>query len=172
VKSVGTPTKRKPELARSKRAASIQTGNASQRAVAMQVLKKLRLALRLAKSRSDNSQPRARATNAQIWVLREIGQQPGIRVTDLAFATALHQSTISNIIEKLRQRQLVRDKRDSIDARVAHLYLTAAGERAVASGPLAPQNDLLSTLEHLSAKTLNAIDRELTGLLGRTRGQV
>src|SRR4051794_24136500 len=54
----------------------------------------------------------------------------------------------------LKQRQLVRDKRDSIDARVAHLYLTAVGEREVSAGPVARQNDLLSTLEHLSANTL------------------
>jgi DNA-binding MarR family transcriptional regulator len=137
--------------------------------MAMQVLKKLRHAFRLAKSGSDTGQKLARATNAEIWVLGEIGQQPGIRVTDLALATALHQSTISNLIEKLKQRQLVRQQRDSTDGRVAHLYLTAAGERVVSAGPSAPHNHLLSTLEHLSAKTLSLIDRELTGLLDRTR---
>jgi len=136
----------------------------------MKVFKKLRHALRLAKSKADTTQKRALASNAQIWVLHEIGQQPGIKVTDLALATALHQSTISNLIEKLKQRQLVRHKRDSIDGRVVHLYLTAAGERAVASGPSAPRNDLLSTLRRLSAKTLNLLDRDLTGLLDRPHG--
>jgi len=170
VEGIGSGTKRKPQLARSKRNASIRTRNASQRALAMRVLRKLRHALRLAKSKSAKARKRAFATNAQIWVLREIGQQPGIRVTDLAVATALHQSTISNLIDKLKGRQWVRYKRDSVDARVAHLYLTAAGERAVASGPSAPQNHLLSTLERLSAKTLNLLDRDLTGLLDRPGG--
>jgi len=135
----------------------------------MQVLKKLRQAMRLAKPKSDIARKRVRATNAQVWVLRAIGEHPGIRVTDLALATALHQSTISNLIGKLKQRQLVRDKRDNIDDRVAHLYLTAAGGHAVASSPSAPQNRLLSTLEYLSAKTLNLLDRDLTRLLDRSR---
>jgi len=170
VKYIGGGTKRKPQLPPASATEVSGLTSTPQRAVAIQVLKKLRHALRLAKSKSDSDPKRALATNGQLWVLREIGQQPGIKVTDLAVATALHQSTISNLIEKLRQRQLVRHKRDSIDARVVHLYLTAAGQRAVASAPSAPQNDLLSTLEHLSAKTLNAIDRELTGVLDRTRG--
>src|SRR5690349_8762285 len=135
--------------------------------MAMQVLKKLRQAMRLAKPKSDTARKRVLATNAQVWVLRAIGEHPGIRVTDLALAMALHQSTISNTIGRLKQRQLVRDKRDDIDDRVAHLYLTAAGERAVASGPSAPQNSLLSTLERLSAKTLKRLDRDLTRLLDR-----
>jgi DNA-binding MarR family transcriptional regulator len=168
VESGGALAKRRPPVTSSKGNASINPKSNTQLAVAMQVLKKLRHVLRLAKSKSDPVRKGARATNAQIAVLREIGEHPGIRVTDLALATGLHQSTISNLIERLKQRQLVRHKRDNIDARVVHLYLTAAGERAVSAGPSAPRNDLLSTLEHLSPKTLNLMDRELTGLLDHT----
>ena len=169
MKRVGGPTKRTSKLPPTKSNASVRNTAQRQHVVALQVLKKLRQAMRLAKPKSDTAQKRVRATNAQIWVLRSIGEHPGIRVTDLAIATALHQSTISNLIRRLKQRQLVRDKRDDIDARVAHLYLTAAGERAVDTGPSAPQNSLPSTLEHLSAKALNLLDRDLTQLLDRSR---
>jgi len=169
VKRLDGPAKRTPQLPPAKSNENVRDLATRQHVVAMQVLKKLRQAMRLAKQKSDTARKRVGATNAQIWVLRAIGEHPGIRVTDLALATALHQSTISNLIERLRHRQLVRDKRDNIDARAVHLYLTAAGDRALSSGPSAPHNDLLSTLEHLSAKTLKRLDRDLTRLLDRPR---
>jgi DNA-binding MarR family transcriptional regulator len=159
-----SPLKRKPQL----RKASSQHRNILRRALAMRVLKNLRRALRLAKSRSGTLQRGGPVTNAEMWVLRELGKHPGLKVTDLARATALHQSSISNVMRKMKQKQLVRDKRDDVDARVVRLYLTAAGERMVSANPSVPHNHLLSTLERLSAKTLNQLDRELTDLLHRT----
>jgi DNA-binding MarR family transcriptional regulator len=82
---------------------------------------------------------------------------------------ALRQSTVSNLIKKLRHRRLIRRTRDNIDARVVHLYLTADGARVVIKGRSAPHNVLLDTLEHLSVKTLRLLDRELTGLLDGAR---
>ena len=97
--------------------------------------------------------------------LRELAQQPGMRVTDLADTMGLHQSTISNLIEKLLQKQLVRRKTDRDDGRVVHLYLTPAGGRVVRTSPPAANNALLATLQHLSPKTLHLLDRELADLL-------
>jgi len=102
--------------------------------------------------------------------LCELAEHPGISVSDLANALALHQSTISNLMDKLLQKQLVRRKTDSEDGRVVHLYLTAAGERVVLTSPSAAHNALLATLQRLSPKTLRILDRELANLLDRAQG--
>ena len=117
---------------------------------AMQVLAKLRQALRVARPHSGSRKMRARVSSAQIWALREVEAHPGIKVTELARAMALHQSTISNLIQKLVQKQLIRRKADGVDARVWHLYVTAAGKRVLSRTAPLPQNSLLDTLEHLS----------------------
>ena len=160
-------TKRKPRRARFESNAAIPSEHTFRRAVAMQVLKKFRQAFRLAKSHSSSLRKRKRVSSAEMGTLRELGEHPGMRVTELAEALALHQSTISNLIGKLLHRQLVRRKRDNMDSRVVHLYLTTAGERVVIISPAAPHNVLLDTLEHLSAKTLRLLDSELAGLLDR-----
>jgi DNA-binding MarR family transcriptional regulator len=135
-------TKRKPRRAAWETNAAAASARASQRAVAMQVLKKLRHLFRLAKPPHSGTQhKRTAASRAKMWALYELREHPGMRVTHLAEAMALRQSTVSNLINQLLQRQLVRRKRDSMDARVVHLYLTAAGERVVVKSPSAPHND-------------------------------
>jgi len=118
----------------------------------MQVLKKFRRALRLTRVNAGSLPKRMPVSSAQMGALRELAEQPGMRVTDLADAMGLHQSTISNLIDKLLQIQLVRRKTDSEDGRVVHLYLTAPGERAVLTSPSAAHNALLATLQRLSPR--------------------
>ena len=136
----------------------------------MQVLKKFRRALRLTRVNAGSLPKRMPVSSAQMGALRELAEQPGMRVTDLADAMGLHQSTIGNLIDKLLQKQLVRRKTDSEDGRVVHLYLTAPGERAVLTSPSAAHNALLATLQRLSPKTLRILDRELANLLDRAQG--
>jgi DNA-binding MarR family transcriptional regulator len=145
------------------------SGHTSRPSVAMGVLKKFRSLFRFAKSHSGTQQKRTRVSRAEMWALCELRDHPGMRVTHLADAMALRQSTVSNLINKLIQRQLVRRKRDNVDARVVHLDLTAAGQRMVTKSSSAPHNVLLDTLEHLSIKTLRLLDRELANLLARKR---
>ena len=128
-------------------------------------LKKFRRALRLSKVNAGSLPKRMPVSSAQMGALRELAQHPGMRVTDLADTMGLHQSTISNLIDKLLQKQLVRHKTDREDGRVVHLYLTPAGGRVVRTSPPAANNALLATLQHLSPKTLHLLDRELADLL-------
>jgi DNA-binding MarR family transcriptional regulator len=161
--------KPKPQRAASQTGAPTASAQTSQRAVAMQVLKKFRSLFRLANLHSGTEQQRTRVSRAEMWALYELREHPGMRVTQLADAMALRQSTVSNLINKLIQRQLVRRKGDNRDARVVHLYLTASGERVVIKIPSAPHNVLLNTLEHLSIRTLRLLDRELGSVLDRAR---
>jgi len=168
--AIGARTKRQPGSAASGVNGATAPSRRSQNAVAMQVLKKFRRALRLTRVNAGSLPKRMPVSSAQMGALRELAEQPGMRVTDLADAMALHQSTISNLIDKLLQKQLVRRKTDSEDGRVVHLYLTAAGERVVLTSPSAAHNALLATLQRLSPKTLRILDRELANLLDRAQG--
>jgi DNA-binding MarR family transcriptional regulator len=140
-----------------------------QRDAALEVLKKFRQVFRAAKLHFNNIEKRAGVTGAQLWALCELNDQPGVRVTDLAAAMALHQSTVSNLIDKLLRKRLIRRDRGDIDGRVVRLYLTAAGERVVRSAPQPARGVLPDALEHLPPSALRGLDQQLANLLRRMR---
>ena len=142
---------------------------APKRAAAMEILKRFRYLLRAGNSNSRTLQKWAGVSGTQLWALHELEQHPGMSMTGLAEALALHQSTTSNLMDNLLRRQLVRRQRDRMDSRVGHLYLTRAGERALRTAPVPARNVLLEALEHLSPERLRLLDCELTTLLQRIR---
>ncbi len=66
---------------------------------------------------------------AQLRALSLLREQPGLRVNELARAMDIHQSTASNLVKTLVDRQLVTSLRNGSDARVLHLHLLPAGEK-------------------------------------------
>jgi DNA-binding MarR family transcriptional regulator len=152
-----------------KRKAAGKKGRPGQRAAALEVLKKFRQVFRAAKVHFNAVEKRAGVTGAQLWALCELDEQPGVRVTDLAAAMALHQSTVSNLIDKLMRKRLIRRDRGDVDGRVVRLYLTAAGERIVRSAPRPGRGVLPHALEHLPPTALRGLDQQLSNLLRRMR---
>src|SRR3954451_17324606 len=165
--AISTRIKRQSKSAGSDANGTTVLRRKSKNEVAIKVLKKFRCAFRLAKAHSTTAAKRSLVTSAQLTALCELAEHPGIRVSDLASALALHQSTISNLVDTLLQKQLIRRKRDNEDARVVRLYLSPAGKRIALTSSSAPHNVLLDTLEHLSLKTLRLLDRELARMLDR-----
>jgi DNA-binding MarR family transcriptional regulator len=165
--AISIRTKRQSRSAGSEANGTTVLRRKSQNAVAIKVLKKFRCAFRLVKAHSSTTAKRSPVSSAQMAALCELAEHPGLRVSDLANALALHQSTISNLIDKLLQKQLIRRKPDNEDARVVRLYLTPASKRVVLTSSSAPHNVLLDTLERLSLKTLRLLDRELARVLDR-----
>ena len=168
MKSPASASKKRTPPAASRRKAAGKKGLA-QREAALQVLKKFRQVFRAAKLHFSAVEKRAGVTGAQLWALCELDEQPGVRVTDLAAAMALHQSTVSNLIDKLMRKRLIRRDRGDIDGRVVRLYLTAAGERVVRSAPQPARGVLPDALEHLPPTTLRGLDQQLGNLLRRMR---
>src|SRR6476469_2173640 len=98
---------------------------------AMELLGKFRRVARGASVLIGPTNHSAIVGGAQLWALCEIQAHPGIKVSDLATTMALHQSTVSNLLDKLLSKRLVRRQRDTVDARVVHLSVTAAGAREI-----------------------------------------
>jgi DNA-binding MarR family transcriptional regulator len=121
------------------------------RRLAITVLGQFRMIFRSAKKHFQWVQDRTGVSGAQLWVLAELRRRPGIRVTELAQAMGVHQSTASNLIDPLEQRGLIQRDRSRRDQRVVHLSLSPAGRKVIARAPLPLEGvlpDALHSLQH------------------------
>lgn len=65
-------------------------------------------------------------------VLAVLRVRDGLSLTDLAVLTITGQSTLSRVVDRMIASGLVERRRHSDDARIAEVFLTAAGEAAFA----------------------------------------
>jgi DNA-binding MarR family transcriptional regulator len=129
----------------------------------MEVLGQFRLIFRSAKIHFQWVQERSGVSGSQLWVLSEVLRKPGIRVTELAQAMAVHQSTASNLVEGLHRRGLLQRERSAKDQRVINLSLTASGHQTIARAPKPLEGVLPDALHTLDLNDL----AELKKYLGR-----
>lgn len=156
------PTRAAPSTKARARHAS-PDGRDAHRRTALEVLEQFRLIFRSSKKHFQWVHERTGVSGAQLWVLAELQRRPGIRVTELARALAVHQSTASNLVERLRQQRLLQRVRQPDDRRVVQLTLTHAGREILARAP--------QPLEGVLNNALNALEHgELIDLLRRLEG--
>lgn len=102
---------------------------------------------------------------ASLWALAEVAESEHITVTKLAQKMSVHQSTASNLIDKLVfDGYLVRTK-DDVDRRVVHLSLTARGRDVLKKAPLPHRGILPDALMRLNPVTLNELNEHLNLLI-------
>lgn len=133
----------------------------------------IRMALRTifgsAKAQSREIENQLGITGAQFWVLAELGKQPGLRVSDLARLICIHNSTASNLLDKLERRGLIQRERTDQDQRVVRLKLTPAGTELLARAPQPVRSVVADALSAISTETLGALDRNLNELVARLK---
>jgi DNA-binding MarR family transcriptional regulator len=78
-------------------------------------------------SLSKRMNSRYGVTGPQRLVLRIIGRAPGISAGDLAATLHVHPSTLTGILHRLVERELIKRHRDPADARRARFTLTPRG---------------------------------------------
>lgn len=123
-----------------------------------QVLTGFRIIFKAAQDHSRWVEKQCGASSPQVWALFEIERRPGWRVTDLANAMSLHQSTVSNLLEKLETKGVVRRERDPEDQRVQRLFITEQGLELLQRVPQPAMALLPDTLNKLSDKTLSSLE--------------
>lgn len=102
---------------------------------------------------------------AALWALAEVAESDNITVTKLAQNMSIHQSTASNLIDKLvSDNYLVRNK-DVQDRRVVHLSLTSRGKEALMNAPLPHRGILPDALMRLSPASLERLNHYLIELI-------
>ena len=133
----------------------------------MTVLKEFRLIFKSMKRHFQWVEKQTGISGAQLWALAAVVGQPGIRVTELGKSMAIHQSTTSNLVERLVQADLMRRERSAKDQRVVQLFPTPKGSRLVKKAPMPVRGVLMDGLEKLSPKELASLVASLKTLIGK-----
>ena len=121
---------------------------ASDAARAMDALRRIVHALHAANARAEAG---LRVTAAQLFVLRQIGLQPGLSMKELAERTRSAQSSVSEVVGRLVSEALV-DRRASLeDGRRVELSLTRAGRAIASRAGETVQERLVAAYERLDA---------------------
>jgi DNA-binding MarR family transcriptional regulator len=133
--------------------------------VALLALMKFRQVINSTKRHFTWVEQQCGISGAQLWALWEIGQAPGLRISALAEAMAMHQTTVSNLVDRLSKAKLIARVRSPGDQRVVTLTLTPAGQRMVKRAPSPARGMLAEALHRLPEKQLSLLDDVLASLL-------
>jgi len=131
----------------------------------LDVLMKFRMIINAVKRHFKWVEDQCGINGAQLWVLWEIGRGGSLRVNDLAAVLAMHQSSTSNLVDKLVKSGLVVRRRDADDQRVVALSLTRKGSTLLRRAPKPARGILPEALHRLPPSALAALDRALISLL-------
>ena len=129
------------------------------------ILKDLRIIFRAIQSHSRLVEKQSGLSSAQLWMLWELFNSPGLKVSGLAKILSIHQSTCSNMLDKLEEKGLVYRDRSAPDQRVVLLYLTDRGTRLLATSPRPAQGALSDALLRLPDSTLKDLGQGLSELV-------
>lgn len=132
----------------------------------MDVLKQFRSIFNTVKQQFQQVEAACRVSGAQLWALAIVVRQPGLRVSELAKAMAVHQSTTSNLVERLVELKMVEKRRSENDQRVVHLHPLAAGIDLISQAPQPVEGILPEALTQLSPESLSQLHNILNELLG------
>ena len=159
--SQGEPTESKGAASSRSRGADATERH---RTLSSSVLQQFRMIFKSVKTHFRWVEQQTGVSGSQLWALATVAQSPGLRVSELAAALAIHQSTTSNLIDRLEQHKLLRRERSKPDQRVVRLFLTARGEKTVAAAPRPLEGVLPDALSRLSEAELAVLKAQLDGL--------
>ena len=134
-------------------------------ATPLSVLQRFRILIRTAQRHSQWIERQSGVTGAQLWALQELREAPGLRVGELANRMALHQSTTSNMVDRLETSGLIRKERTSADQRVVRLHLTDDGLALLSRAPSPARGVLPEALRLMDDGGLASLQSELEKLL-------
>lgn len=146
-----------------KRAAT--SHRSKERNLPIAVLMKFRMIVNTAKRHYRWIEKECGVNGAHLWALWEIGRTRGMRVSQLSAALAMHQSTASNLLDKLVRTKLVTRNRLPEDQRVVTLALTPKGRTVLKRAPKPARGILPEALHGLPPATLAKLDESLLALL-------
>jgi DNA-binding MarR family transcriptional regulator len=132
---------------------------------AMDVLKQFRAVFSAVKQHFQQVEAVCQVSGAQLWALAVVARQPGLRVSELARAMAVHQSTASNLIDRLVELGLIKKNRSRDDQRVVHLMPTPEGIQRIEKAPQPLEGALPGALDKLLPEELNQLHVLLKRLL-------
>ncbi|HEY5993848.1 MAG TPA: MarR family transcriptional regulator [Gallionellaceae bacterium] len=135
--------------------------------LSFQVLKKFRIIYGSVRQHFRDVEKSCGISGSQLWILHEIAREPGIGVTELAERLSVHQSTCSQLVDKLVTGKLVNKERSMEDQRRVGLRLTDAAEKILQNAPGPAEGILPEALQSLPESVLIALDKSLIEVIGQ-----
>ena len=132
---------------------------------AVAVLRQFRQVFNAVKSHFQQIEKTVGMGGAQVWALSVVRDNPGIGVGALAKAMSIHQSTASNLVRTLIDREMVVGAKQSADRRAVQLNLLPAGVRVLKNAPGPFAGLLPDALKSLSPATLERLNADLAQLI-------
>lgn len=137
----------------------------NQAELASLVLRQFRQVFNAVKTHFQQIEKQVGLGGAQVWALGVIKSAPGLRMTELAQAMDIHQSTASNLVKALVERGLVVAVKDGPDRRVVQLKLTPAGAKVLRCAPGPFEGVLPNALHNMDAAALKRMHADLGKLI-------
>lgn len=131
----------------------------------LETLKKLRIVIRAAQRHSAWIEKQCGVAGAQLWLMAELNETPGLRVGEIATRMAIHQTTVSNLLDALEKRGLVVKTRDPEDQRAVRLALSKEGRDVLERAPKPARGLLPEALRQLTPDQVTLLDQGLQELL-------
>ncbi len=131
----------------------------------VQALRRFRVIFNAVRSHFQQVEKLTGTGAAQLRALSILRERPGIRLSELAQAMDVHQSTASNLVKTLLERELISTTHNDSDRRVRHLHLQTAGMKILQRmrGPYI--GVLPKALSTLPPHTLQRLNSDLDELI-------
>ncbi|HEY3697965.1 MAG TPA: MarR family winged helix-turn-helix transcriptional regulator [Spongiibacteraceae bacterium] len=123
-------------------------------ALDIEVLKQFRIIIKSIRGHFQSIEASCGISGAQLWALAKIDSTSDITISELAKELAIHQTTASNLVEKLCAKKLIKRVRQHTDQRFVSLMQTAAGKKMLAQAPTPLQGLLPDALGRMPYKKL------------------
>ncbi len=137
--------------------------------LSLTVLKKFRLIYGAVRQHFREIEQTCGVSGSQLWVLQEIANWPGIGVSEVAQLLSIHQSTCSQLVEKLVGLGLVVKARSLEDQRRVGLSLSEKAGEILPRAPSPAEGVLPKALMSVPDETLRALDAALAEVIRQLR---
>ena len=148
-----------------RRAVASQSDGQRHKQLTLDVLKQFRLIYGSVRHHFRQIEETCGVSGSQLWMLHELRVAPGIGVSDLAHRLSIHQTTCSQLVEKLVTRGYVVKARSDQDQRRVGLTITKAALKVLKDAPGPAEGLIPEALLGLSEATLQSLMRDLGKLI-------
>lgn len=114
------------------------------------VLDSIRRIVRALRVASRAAEKTVGLSGAQVFILQQLEGDTPLSVNAIAERTFTHQSSVSEVVQRLVDKGLIERKQSPEDGRRLELTLTASGRAALKKGPDTPQEKLIGALEKMN----------------------
>lgn len=141
------------------------TSSNDREALTKEALQHLRVIVRTTQAHSRWIERSSGVSGAQLWAMWELFARPGQKVSQLSKALSIHQSTTSNMLDKLEEKALIRRDRSGPDQRVVRLFLTSKGTELLSDAPRPAQGAIYDAMHSMADEDLQQLNQGLLALL-------